>query len=322
MKRRTLLAAGSALLLPGRSHAQSTQQPPLIGVLRLNSRTVERFEPIFRRDMARLGWQDGRTIRYQYVFADGQPERLDGLAAELVRAGAQAIVTFGHPGIEAAQRATRTVPIVGLADDMVGGGLVQSARRPGGNTTGVTVLGYELDAQRLELLREMAPRARRVTVVHDPSGGLKDGLGKLAKVGAQLGLALSFVPAQSRRQVEQAFETIAASEAEAVAILASPFLNGSRADFIERMAALRLPAVYEWPETVEEGGLIAYGTKLSLCFRHLAVMVDRILHGDQPAELPVEQPRAFTLSINAGTARTLGLPIPPLLLLRADTVVD
>lgn len=323
MRRRALLAAGGTLILPAAAPvAPRAQTLPLIGVLRINSRSTERFEPIFRRDMARLGWQAGRTIRYRYVFAEGQPERLDALAAELVQAGPQALVAFGHPGIEAAQRATKTIPIIGLADDLVGSGLVQSTPRPGGNTTGVAVLGYELDVTRLELLHEMAPQAKRVAIVHDPSGGLKDGPAKLARVGAQLGLALSFIAAESRRQVEQAFDVIAGSRVEAVNILASPFLNGARASFIKHMAAMKLPAVYEWPETVEEGGLIAYGPRLSLCFRHMAVMVDRILHGDRPGDLAIEQPTAYTLAINAGTARALGLVPPPELLLRADIMVD
>jgi putative ABC transport system substrate-binding protein len=175
-------------------------------------------------------------------------------------------VTFGHPGIEAAQRPTKTIPIIGLADDLMGSGLVQSTRRPGGNTTGVAVLDYELDA----LLHEMAPQARRVAIVHYPSGGLKDELGKLGHAGAQLSLALSFIAAESRRQVEQAFDVIAGNRFEAVNILASPFLSGSRAQFIKHMEALQLPAVYEWPDTAEEGGLVAYGPRLALCFRHMA----------------------------------------------------
>ncbi len=323
MNRRELLSAGGAFLLPATvAVAPAAQTLPLVGVLRMNSPGTERFEPIFRRDMGRLGWQDGRTIRYRYAFAEGQPERLDGLAAELVQAGSQVLLAFGLPGIAAAQRATKTIPIIGLADDLVGSGLVQSTSRPGGNTTGVAVLGYELDARRLELLHEMAPHASRVAIVHDPGSGLKDGPAKLAQAGSRLGLTLTFFPASSRRQIEQVLDAIAGSRVEAVNILASPVLNGARAQFIARMAAIRLPAVYEWPETVDEGGLLAYGPRLSLCFRYMAVMLDRILHGDRPADLPIEQPTADTLAINVGTARALGLPLPPSLLLRADVVVD
>ena len=322
MKRRAVLAFGAGLLPAATAAQQAGPLPPLIGVVRVNGKSVEQFEPAFRRDMTRLGWEDGRNVRFGFLWADGQTERLPDLAGELVARKADILVAFGKLGVEATQRATRQTPIVGMADDLVGEGLVASIARPGGNITGVSILGHELDVKRLELLHELAPRTRKVGVIVDPGMGGHDDNAALRKAAIGLGLEPVFVSAENRDQLARAFDGLSAEKVEAVNVLASPFLNAVRGLIIERMREMRLPVIYEWPETAEEGGLMGYGPRITLCYRHVAVLVDRLLHGAKPSDLPIERPTVFTLVVNAGTAHALGLPIPPVILLRADTVVD
>jgi putative ABC transport system substrate-binding protein len=317
MLRRSLLA--TPLLLPGLAEAQT---PPLVGVMRVNARSVEQFVEVFRRDMARLGFEEGKSYRVQTLFADGDNSRLPAMAAELVKAGARIIVPFGNLGIATAQAAAPDVAVVGLADDLAGIGLVKSMARPGGNTTGVSIMGNELNPKRLEVLHELVPGARHVGIVKDDTNMVKGALDKVEAAAAKLGLRLTAVDVKTREQVEPALATLAAARVEAIQFLASPVLNGLRRVFVERVAGLRLPAMYEWPETVEEGGLASYAPRISLCYRHLAVLVAKVLKGARPADLPIEQPTVFTLALNTGTAKAIGLQIPPDLLLRADLVVD
>jgi putative ABC transport system substrate-binding protein len=317
MKRRSFLAAA---LLPAAAAAQPP--PPLVGVLRVGSRADEQFGPVFGRDMARLGWEDGKTYRTQTVFADGEAARLPALAGALVKDGARVIVAFGNAGVAAAQKATRDIPIVGMADDLAGAGLVSSMARPGGNTTGVSIMGYELDVKRLEVLHEIVPQARKIGVVVDQTTGITGVVGRIEEAAAKLGLTLAVVHAGQREQIAPALARLTSAKVEAVDVLASAFLNFQRATFIEQFRALKLPAMYEWPESVEDGGLASYGPRISLCFRHVAVLTSKVLRGAKPADLPIEQPTTFVLAINAGAAHAIGLTLPEAMLLRADAVVD
>src|SRR5262245_48939484 len=317
MKRRLLLASA---LLPSIARAQP--QPPLVGIMRVNARSTEQFEQPFRRDMARLGWEDGKSYRTQFLWADGDTSRLPAMATALVKSGVSIIVPFGNAAVAAAQAVTKQVPIVGMTDDLVGAGLVPSMARPGGNTTGVSIMGHELDVKRLEILHELAPEAHRIGVVKDDVNAVAGATAKLEKMAQSLGLALTLVHVGTREQLAPGLGALAAARVEAVQILASPFLNSQRGTFVERMRQGKLPAIYEWPETVEEGGLSSYAPRISLCFRHVAVLVSKILRGAKPADLPIEQPTAFTLAINTGTAQAIGLHVPEGLLLRADLVVD
>jgi putative ABC transport system substrate-binding protein len=318
MKRRSLLAAPA--LLPALAHAQ--QPPPLIGILRVGSEKDEQFLPIFKRDMARLGWDDGKTWRAQVAFAEGDASRLPALATGLVKAGARVLVPFGNAGVAAAQAATKEIPIVAMADNLVALGMVASMARPGGNTTGVSILAHELDVKRLEVLHELVPQAKKIGLVIDDNFTLPDELDRLKAAAPKIGLALTVVHVRTIPEIAPALAALAAAGVEAVQFMASPFLNGTRGTFIAAMAKMKLPALYEWPETVEEGGLLAYGPRISLCYRHVAVLVNKVLRGAKPADLPVEQPATFVLAINTGAARAIGLTLPEAMLLRADVVVD
>ena len=308
------------MLSPTAVRAQ--QVPPLIGVLRVGSRADEQFEPVFRRDLARLGWEDGKTYRLQVLFADGNSSRLTALTAELVKAGPKVLVAFGNAGVKAAQAAAKDIPIVAMANDLVAAGLVSSMARPGGNTTGISILAHELDGKRLEVLHDMAPQARKIGVVTDDNFEIKGQLEKLQAAALNFGLALTVVNVQTPAEIAPAIAALAAARVEAVQFMTSPFLNSTRATFIAAMTKMKLPAMYEWPETVEEGGLVSYAPRISLCYRHVAVLVSKVLRGAKPADLPIEQPTTFTLAVNTGTAHAIGLTLPEAMILRADVVVD
>jgi putative tryptophan/tyrosine transport system substrate-binding protein len=319
VRRRSLIAAAGAMVLPASARAQT---PPLVGVLRFNPRRVETFAGIFERDMARLGWEDGKDYRAEFLFADGDPSRLPALAADLVARQPRVIAVFGNTAVAAVQQATREIPIVGMADDLVAVGLVSSMARPDGNTTGVSIMAFELDGKRLEVLHEMVLAAHRIGIVSDPASASKGAIDRVEQAAGKLGLTLSVVRIEKPDDVAPGLAALAAARVEAVQMLASPFLNAQRGVFIERLQAMRLPAMYEWPETVEEGGLACYGPRQSLVFRHVAVLIDKVLRGARVADLPVEQPTTFTLALNAAAARAIGLQLPSALLLRADLVVD
>ena len=214
---------------------RAQQVSPLIGVLRVGSRTDEQFEPVFRRDLARLGWEDGKTYRLQVLFADGKSSRLAELTAELVKAGPKVLVAFGNVGVETAQAAAKDIPIVAMANDLVAAGLVSSMARPGGNTTGVSILAHELDGKRLEVLHDIAPQARKIGVVTDDNFEIKGQLEKLQAAAFNFGLALTVVNVQTPAEIAPAIAALAAARVEAVQFMTSPFLNSARATFIAAM---------------------------------------------------------------------------------------
>ncbi len=320
MKRRSLLAAPA--FLPGLVRAQASL--PLVGVLRTGRQGDDQFVEVFRRDMARLGYEEGRNYRVHYAFANGNAERLPALASELVTAGIQLLVVFSVSGVAAAQAATRTIPIVAMADDLalVNTGQVASVARPGGNTTGVSILGRLLDSKRLEVLHELVPGARRIGMVTDGVASTLAELGKVEEAARKLGLATTVTHIRNEGQIDAGLASLRAAGVEAVQFFASTFLQAARHRFIDEINRMKLPAIYEWPETVEEVGLSSYGPRITLCYRHVAVLVSRVLRGAKPSDLPIEQPSVFTLAINTGVAKKIGIVLPENMLLRADLLID
>jgi putative tryptophan/tyrosine transport system substrate-binding protein len=304
--------------------AVSAQQGriPVVGVLRVNPKGVsEVFAEPFRRYMHALGWVEERNVRYDFVWADMRIERMPALASELVARNVDLIVTFGDPAIRAVQQATSKIPIVGMADDLVGSGLAASMARPGGNTTGVSILASELDVKRLEVLREFVPQARQIAILADPT--TNSTRPQLEKAARDLGVQLSLFEAKDPEQIARALDAVARAGVDAVNVLASPILYyGGRASIIDRLRQARLPAIYQFPEAAEEGGLLAYGPRLLLCYRHVVSLVDKVLRGARPADLPIEQPSKYELVVNLKTASAIGMTIPPTLLLRADEVIE
>ena len=290
MKRRELitLLGGAAAAWPLAARAQQGRVS-LIGVLRPNRpHVLEIFAEPFRRYMKAIRWEEGLNIRFLFVWAEGRSERAPALASELVAQNVVLIIAFGDPAIHAVQRATQSIPIIAMTDDMIGSGLAASMARPGGNTTGVSILASELDVKRLEILHEFVPQARRIAVLIDTTR--ISTRPQLSSAARDLRVELVPFEAQNPDEVSRALDAIAAAKVEAVNVLASPLLNSSRLQIIDRMHTAHLPAIYQWPESAEDGGLLAYGPRTLLCYRHVVSLVDKVLRGANPADLPIEQP--------------------------------
>jgi putative tryptophan/tyrosine transport system substrate-binding protein len=322
MKRRAFitLLGGAAVAWPLTARAQEAHVP-VVGVLRPNRQDVlETFAEPFRRYMKAIGWEEGRNIRFLFAWMGGRNERATELAGELIAQKVDLIITFGDPAVRATQRATHAIPIVGMTDDMIGSGLAASLARPGGNTTGVSILASELDVKRLEILHEFVPQARRIAVLVDTT--TISTRAQLASAARNLGVELVPFEAQSPDEISRMLDAIATAKVAAVNVLASPLLNLARLQIIERMRVYRLPAIYQWPESGEDGALLAYGPRQVLCYRHVVSLVDKVLRGAKPADLPIEQPSKFELVVNLKTASALDMTISPALLLRADEVIE
>jgi putative ABC transport system substrate-binding protein len=318
----TLLGAGAAWPLAARA-----QQPamPVIGFLDSRPSDVisDRLRA-FRLGLKDTGYVEGENVTIVHRFAEDQVDRLPELAAELVRRQVAVMIATGV-GAFVAKAATATIPIVFVAgEDPVRLGLVASIARPGGNLTGINLFNTELVAKRLDLLRELVPRAARIAVLVNPADGASTGTTvRDATAAAQaIGLEIQVVNANTGREIDSAFETIAREGYHALFVGASPYLSGRRVQVTQLAAFNRLPATYSNREYVEAGGLMSYGTSISDALRQVGIYAGRILKGAKPADLPVVQASKFELVINANTARMLGLDVPPTLLARADEVIE
>jgi len=275
------------------------------------------------RHLRELGYLDGGNLILERRFADGNIERLLGLARELVKLQADVIVTAGADATQAARDVTATIPIVMVtALDPVARGWVASLSRPGGNMTGVTTVAETvLAAKRLELIKEAAPRSARIAVLAVAGPGSRAQMREAQKAASPLRVTLIVVEVVGG-DYDRAFTTMVAERADAVLVLMSPILTRDHKQIIDRAAKYRLPAIYEWRDHVEVGGLMSYGSSLVELSRRAAAQVDKIFKGAKPADLPVERPTKYELVINLRTAQALGLTIPPLLLARADQVIE
>lgn len=249
------------------------------------------------------------------------PQHLAELAANLVRMNVDVIWTAGDFAPKLVQQATQTIPIVATTDDMLGAGLVTNLSRPGGNITGLTILAPELSAKRLEVLKNIVPGLSRVAALWDPTTGTSQVT--VTKNAAQfLNLESHVFEVRHRDDLARAFEAARKERAEALNIFSSPFLASLSNEIIGLAAKSRLPAIYQWREHVEAGGLVSYGPSLAELWRQSAHMVAKILGGAKPSDLPVEQSATFELVINQKTAKELGLELPLPLLIRADDVIE
>ena len=315
--------AGALLAGPIAAEAQAPAKVPRIGYLTTLSRTDDWRLQSFRQGLRELGYVEGQTIVIEYRFAEGRPERLPALAADLARLKVDVIVTAGPPAPQAAQQATSTIPIVfTVVGDPVGEGLVASVARPGGNVTGMASIAAEVVGKQLELLKEIAPKVSRVAVLQNPNHpGHPLMLRQLEGAARALGVQLHVVQAGSPAAIDAAFATMRSQRVGGVLVLRDSFFNAQRAQIAALAASSRLPAVYGFSEHAEAGGLMTYGASVPLMYRRAATFVDKILKGARPADLPVEQPTKFELVINLKTAKALGLTISPSLLARADEVI-
>jgi ABC-type uncharacterized transport system substrate-binding protein len=275
----------------------------------------------FRQGLRELGYVDGQNVVIELRYAQGGLQQLPELAAELVRLKVDVIQASGDLAPRVAQQATTTIPIVAMSDDILGAGLIASLSRPGGNTTGLTILSPELSVKRLELLKELVPRLSRVTALWDPTTGTSQ-VAMTEGAARSLNLELQVLEVRRRDDVPEAIRAARNSQAEAINIFSSPLLASLAPEIISFAAEYRLPAIYQWREHAEAGGLISYGPSLAAMFRQAAGIVVKIIKGTKPADLPVEQPTKFLLVVNAKTAKSLDLTIPPSIMLRADEVIE
>jgi putative ABC transport system substrate-binding protein len=277
-----------------------------------------------RQGLRELGYVENQNIVIEYRYAEGNPDRLPGLIAELTRLKADLILTQGTAVTAAAQRAAGTTPIVFVAADPVRSGFVQSLARPGGNITGLSVAQAEHFSEKwLELVKDTVPKASRVGIIWNPTNPiLGANLREMVAVAPGLGLQLSSQPVRSVTDIDAAFAAMARTRVAALIVQTDPLVVSRTAQILRLAAAHRVPTIYGLREFVDAGGLMSYGPNFADLWRRAAIYVDKILKGVKPADLPVEQPTKFELVINLKTAKALGLTIPPSLLARADQVIE
>jgi putative tryptophan/tyrosine transport system substrate-binding protein len=301
----------------------NAQQPkiPRIGYLRFIEFPV--LDSAFRQGMRELGYIEGQNIRVDYRFAGGNFERLAQFAAELVSLKVDVIVAGSTQSIDAARRATKTIPIVfPVTFDPVESGFVTSLAHPGGNLTGLSTVNPDAAGKRVELIKELIPNLSRLAVLRNPTNSGSGFPLRETETGAKrLGLRLQLLEARTPEEIEGAFRLATKEQAGALIVIIDALFNAQQKQIGEFGIKHHLPEMFDTRQYVEAGGLISYGANLSDLFRRSANYVDRILKGAKPADLPVEQPTKFELVINLKTAKQIGLAIPPNVLARADRVI-
>jgi putative ABC transport system substrate-binding protein len=326
VRRRELLSlVAGAVAWPLAARAQ--QKTPVIGFLSMteSTGTPGPFSTALREGLGETGFVEGRNVTFEHRWAEGNYDRLPALAADLVARKVDAIVAVGGPGPAlAAKRATATIPIVfaGVGDPLVLG-LVASLARPGGNLTGFSVTTTELMPKRFELLFDLVPRARVIALLINPKNEFSQTwIGSVQEAARAKGVELPILKAATETEIDAAFATFAERHADALLLGADPFLSSRRAQIVALASRHAIPVLDQSREFAEGGGLISYGAGIVATGRQVGVYTGRILKGEKPADLPVQQPTKFELVINLKTAKALGLTVPQSLLARADEVIE
>jgi putative ABC transport system substrate-binding protein len=318
-RREFIAALGSATAWPLAVRAQQRGHVPSISIV-----DDAPMWQSFRQALRELGYVEGQSVNYEYRYSKGEPERLAAVVGDLIRRPVDLIAVYGTPPTQAAKAATTTIPIVmvGVADP-VRAGLVASLARPGGNITGNTVLSPDLGAKRLQLLREAIPMVARVAYLTNPDNAATlDVLAELKLAAAAAGMTLIGVGFGSATSFDEALVVMLRERTEVLLVSNDPLHHLHAGRIIDLLAKNRIAGMFQSKENVAAGGLIAYGASLPDLFQRAAAYVHRILMGTKPADLPVELPTKFDLAINLKTARALGLDLPPLLVARADEVIE
>jgi putative ABC transport system substrate-binding protein len=329
MNRRTFLRGLTlgTLSAPLAIEAQQAASFPHIGFLTSGSLSEPRFPryvQAFRQGLRELGYVEDQNIAIEFRWAEGKYDRLPGLATDLVRLKVNVIVAGGGPAVQAAKRATATIPIVmAIVADPVAMGFVASLARPGGNIAGLSLMLPDLVGKQLELLKEVVPKISRVALLWNPANpGNASQVPHAQDAARALGIQLQPMEARDSSEIDNAFAATTTERAGAVIVIADTVLLEHRTRIADHAVRRRLPTVSGVSEHAEAGGLLAYGPSLSDSFRRAATYVDKILKGAKPGDLPVEQPTKFELVINLKTAKALGLTIPQSILQRADEVIQ
>jgi putative tryptophan/tyrosine transport system substrate-binding protein len=324
MKRREFitLLGGAAVAWPLEASAQQPRLPT-IGFLGAATASVwGSWTTAFEQRLRELGWTEGRTIAIEYRWAEGRPERYAEIAAEFVRRKVDVIVTAGS-AVPAVKQATSVIPIVfALAGDPVGAGLVASLARPGGNVTGLSNQQSDLASKRIELLRDVLPNLRRLAIlanVGHPESVLE--MDEVQAAARTFGIEVAKLEIQRAQDIAPAFEALK-RQADALYVVVSALIASNRTRIMTFALSARLPTIINIREYAEAGALMSYGPRAIDLWRRTAELVDKILRGAKPADIPIEQPTKFDLIINLITAKALGLEVPPTLLARADEVIE
>jgi putative tryptophan/tyrosine transport system substrate-binding protein len=328
MKRRDFitLLGGAAAAWPLAARGQQSSGVPLIGILSpLSEGTATRNIEGFRKGMRELGYLEGRNMTLALRFAEGMPERMPALATELVGLKPDVIVAAPETSLLAVRNVTRTIPVITIwLQDPVASGAVESIARPGGHVTGTWIAAEDaLVGKRLELIKEAVPTIARIGVLVGPAEVQDSVVVRLLSAPSRaLGLTVNVFTVRDAAGIGAAFAAAARENVQALFVSQSPFFNTHRVEIAEQAARARLPAIYGFREFADAGGLMSYGPSLPDVYRRFAALVDKILKGASPADLPVEVPTRFTLIINLKAARAIDLTIPESFLLRADEVIE
>jgi putative ABC transport system substrate-binding protein len=319
-RRQFITALGGAAITPLAAHAQEAGRIYRLGVLVPAARESAAVRAMF--DELRLnGFVEGQNLAVIGSFGVTTEQIADGVAI-LMKAVPDVIVSGPELYTRALQAATRTMPLLSISEDLVGEGLVASLAKPGGNVTGISLLSPELDDKRQDILIDAVPGIRRMAALADSAITLKRHLQQQQEVARARGVELSILTVAKPEEIAPALDEAKARGAEAVNFLATPLQLLSRGLIFDRIAATRIPAIYQWPDMAEEGGLIGYGPRFTQVYRQRARQITKVLRGAKPSDVPVEQPSTFEMVINLRTAKAIGHEIPAGLLLRADKVIE
>lgn len=324
MQRREFVALLGSAAAVWSLTARAQGKLPVIGYLHFATPDYQPGANSFFRGLADTGFIEGKDFSVAYRWAEGHYDRLPAMVTELIGLKVDLIAAFGPPPAKAAKAATSTIPIVfEVGNDAVEAGLVKSLARPGGNATGLSILYTQITAKRLELLCRLLPRARNVTLLINPKSPTAEPSIRDAQAGARAkGVQLSILNASNDDEIEAAFSEFGKMQSDGLIVAADPFFDTRRAQLPAAAAQHKVPTIYFEPEFSTVGGLISYGARLSSVYRHMGLYAGRILKGEKPADLPVEQPTKFELAINLKTARALGIETPPELISTADEVIE
>jgi putative ABC transport system substrate-binding protein len=300
--------------------ASASETARRVGVL-----ANEAWPPLkgLQQGLQELGYVEGRNLQLENRFAAGQTDKFPVLAAELIQLPVEVIVTVGTPASLAAMRATKTIPIVAQSGDPIASGLASSLAHPGGNLTGMSSQATDVEGKRLQLLKELIPDLSRVGILANPTNPYTKFALENARRGADvLGVKLEVLELSTADAVDRTLQALSRLRPDAVLVIADPFLLGERRRIAEFMTQNRMPSMFTFHEHVLAGGLMSYATNYQELFRRMATVVDKVLKGANPGDLPIEQPTQFELTLNLKTARALGIEIPSSLLARADEVIE
>jgi putative ABC transport system substrate-binding protein len=327
MRRRNFIAGLLVAATMGRAEAQQPRRMKRIGVLMPLGENDPEAQPriaAFTQALQGMGWSEGQTIVFEMRYADGKPERLPGLAAELVHANVDVIVTQAAQPVEAARNATSTIPIVmATVGDALGAGYIASLARPGGNITGQTLVATEQSAKRLELIKQIYPDVVRIAVLWNlDASGHRLQLKEMEHAAPVLKIALQSIPIRNATEIDAGLRTAIGASAQAIVTMEDPMIQSNRARIVEFSMRHNLPVMGEFRPITAAGALMSYGPNQVEMWRGAAAYVDKIFRGAKPGDLPVQQPAKFELVINLKTAKALGLTIPPSLIARADEVIE